>query len=42
MTTTETSEKVQPRLKTRYREEIKDALNTEFKYPNVMLIPGVV
>jgi large subunit ribosomal protein L5 len=42
MTTVETSEKVQPRLKTRYREEIKPALNEEFKYPNVMLIPGVV
>ncbi|GAC51624.1 50S ribosomal protein L5 [Gordonia amicalis] len=37
-----TTEKIQPRLKTRYREEIKDALNKEFEYPNVMLIPGVV
>lgn len=36
------SEKVQPRLKTRYREEIKPALNTEFDYDNVMQIPGVV
>ena len=36
-----TTEKVQPRLKQRYREEIRDALNTEFNYPNVMLIPGV-
>ncbi|CAM3791269.1 50S ribosomal protein L5 [Smaragdicoccus niigatensis] len=35
-------EKVQPRLKTRYRAEIKDALQAEFNYPNVMLIPGVV
>ncbi|WP_238423510.1 50S ribosomal protein L5 [Gordonia sp. 'Campus'] len=34
--------KIQPRLKTRYREEIKDTLNKEFDYPNVMLIPGVV
>ena len=43
MTTAETTtEKVQPRLKTRYREEIKDALNTEFAYANVMQIPGVV
>ena len=45
MTTTEApeiSEKVQPRLKTRYREEIKDALNKEFNYANVMQIPGVV
>ncbi|GED99423.1 50S ribosomal protein L5 [Gordonia crocea] len=37
-----TSEKVQPRLKTRYREEIKDSLNKEFSYENVMQIPGVV
>jgi large subunit ribosomal protein L5 len=34
--------KIQPRLKTRYREEIKDALNKEFTYDNVMQIPGVV
>ena len=37
-----TTEKIQPRLKTRYREEIKDALNKEFAYDNVMQIPGVV
>ncbi|MGC4961934.1 50S ribosomal protein L5 [Gordonia sp. DT218] len=37
-----TTENVQPRLKTRYREEIKDALNKEFTYDNVMQIPGVV
>jgi large subunit ribosomal protein L5 len=37
-----TTEKVQPRLKTRYREEIRDALNKEFAYGNVMQIPGVV
>jgi large subunit ribosomal protein L5 len=37
-----TTEKVQPRLKTRYREEIRDALNKEFAYANVMQIPGVV
>ncbi|MGY1944820.1 50S ribosomal protein L5 [Nocardia asiatica] len=50
MTTTETvssgrsagSAPVQPRLKQRYREEIKDALNKEFDYANVMQIPGVV
>ena len=41
MTTVENT-KVQPRLKARYREEIKDALNTEFNYANVMQIPGVV
>ncbi len=35
--------KVQPpRLKARYREEIRDALNKEFNYANVMQIPGVV
>ncbi|WP_280422201.1 50S ribosomal protein L5 [Nocardia carnea] len=37
-----TTEKIQPRLKVRYREEIKDALNSEFEYANVMQIPGVV
>jgi large subunit ribosomal protein L5 len=37
-----TTEKVQPRLKTRYREEIRDALSKEFAYANVMQIPGVV
>ncbi|GAA4753686.1 50S ribosomal protein L5 [Gordonia alkaliphila] len=37
-----TSEKTQPRLKTRYREEIKGKLNEEFNYDNVMQIPGVV
>ncbi|WP_067833533.1 50S ribosomal protein L5 [Nocardia lijiangensis] len=37
-----TSEKTQPRLKQRYRAEIKDALNSEFNYANVMQIPGVV
>ncbi len=40
MTTTEN--KTQPRLKARYRAEIKDALNAEFGYANVMQIPGVV
>lgn len=39
---TSTENKIQPRLKTRYREEIKAALNTEFDYANVMQIPGVV
>ncbi|WP_433680971.1 50S ribosomal protein L5 [Nocardia sp. CA-119907] len=37
-----TSEQTQPRLKARYRAEIKDALNNEFNYANVMQIPGVV
>ena len=42
MTTVENTPKVQPRLKQRYREEIKNSLNTEFNYANVMQIPGVV
>lgn len=37
-----TAEKVQPRLKLRYREEIRDALNQQFGYVNVMQIPTVV
>lgn len=35
------SENYTPRLKTRYREEIKKTLNDEFNYHNVMQIPGV-
>jgi len=31
-----------PRLKTRYRSEIRPALNETFEYANVMQIPGVV
>ena len=34
--------KIQPRLKLRYREEIRPALREQFQYPNVMQIPGVV
>ena len=37
-----TTEKVQPRLKARYRAEIRDALNQQFGYGNVMQIPNVV
>ncbi|RJQ69503.1 50S ribosomal protein L5 [Pseudonocardiaceae bacterium YIM PH 21723] len=37
-----TTEKIVPRLKTRYREEIATALREEFSYENVMQIPGVV
>ena len=33
---TSTENKTQPRLKARYRAEIKDALNAEFDYANVM------
>ena len=40
--TQETPVKVQPRLKVRYRNEIRDALNQQFKYANVMQIPNVV
>ena len=34
-----TAEKVNPRLKTRYREEILPALNEQFGYANVMQVP---
>ena len=40
MTVTDT-EKVAPRLKTRYREEILPALREEFGYSNVMQVPGL-
>ncbi|MBD8506396.1 50S ribosomal protein L5 [Hoyosella sp. G463] len=39
---TSVENKIQPRLKTRYRAEIRDALNQQFDYANVMQIPGVV
>ena len=35
-------ERVVPRLKQRYRDEIAPALNAEFNYANVMQIPGLV
>jgi large subunit ribosomal protein L5 len=38
---TGTEEKVTPRLKTRYREEILPALKTQFEIPNVMQVPGL-
>ncbi|WP_042367665.1 MULTISPECIES: 50S ribosomal protein L5 [Streptacidiphilus] len=41
MTDTSTP-KVSPRLKERYRSEIKGQLNEQFAYENVMLIPGLV
>ncbi|GGP58032.1 50S ribosomal protein L5 [Saccharothrix coeruleofusca] len=37
-----TAEKIAPRLKTRYREEIVAELRKQFDYANVMQIPGVV
>jgi large subunit ribosomal protein L5 len=41
MTATATAtEKVQPRLKARYREEIIPALREEFGFANVMQVPG--
>ncbi|GAW50676.1 MULTISPECIES: 50S ribosomal protein L5 [unclassified Nocardioides] len=39
--TTTASAKVTPRLKTRYREEILPALQTEFDIKNVMQVPGL-
>ncbi len=43
MTTTETgTEKIVPRLKIRYRDEIIQALNDEFSYSNPMLVPRLV
>lgn len=41
MSTTEQNEKVQPRLKLRFREEIIPAMQKEFGYPNVNQIPGI-
>ncbi|MFC7500677.1 50S ribosomal protein L5 [Nocardioides sp. CPCC 206347] len=40
-TDVEVAEKVYPRLKTRYREEILPALRTEFEIANVMQVPGL-
>ena len=37
-----TTEKIAPRLKTRYRDEIAEQLRSEFGYENVHQIPGVV
>src|SRR5213595_433642 len=37
-----TVEKTMPRLKQRYREEIVGQLREQFKYANVMQIPGIV
>ena len=39
--TTTAAEKVQPRLKTRYREEIVPALREEFGFANIMQVPGL-
>jgi large subunit ribosomal protein L5 len=37
-----TTEKVTPRLKTKYREEILPAIRSEFEIANVMQVPGLV
>jgi large subunit ribosomal protein L5 len=39
--TTETTERVAPRLKQRYRDEISSALREQFSYGNVMQVPTV-
>ena len=36
-----TVERVTPRLKTRYREEILPALRDQFEYANIMQVPGL-
>ncbi len=41
MPTTESTVTVQPRLKERYRNEIRDSLHKQFGYGNVMQIPTV-
>src|SRR6476661_4224441 len=41
MSTATDTTRVTPRLKTRYREEIAPKLRDEFKYENVMQIPGL-
>ena len=38
----ETAVKELPRLKKKYREDIRAALQSEFDYDNVMQIPGLV
>ncbi|MEV5001349.1 50S ribosomal protein L5 [Nocardioides sp. LML1-1-1.1] len=40
--TESTIEKVTPRLKTKYREDILPALKSEFEIANVMQVPGLV
>jgi large subunit ribosomal protein L5 len=40
--TTEAATKALPRMKQRYREEIKPALTEQFSYSNPMQVPGVV
>ena len=42
MTEVQQTEKVTPRLKTKYRDEIRGALQEQFQYGNVMQVPGLV
>ena len=37
-----TAEKVRPRLKQRYLDEIAGEMREQFSYPNVMQVPGIV
>ncbi len=41
-TAADSAEKTMPRLKSRYRSEIRDVMAEQFGYGNVMQIPGVV
>ena len=42
MTEVQQTQKVAPRLKTKYREEIRASLQEQFQYGNVMQVPGLV
>ena len=42
MTEVQQTEKVAPRLKDKYREEIRASLQEQFQYGNVMQVPGLV
>lgn len=42
MTEVQQTEKVTPRLKTKYCDEIRGALQEQFQYGNVMQVPGLV
>jgi large subunit ribosomal protein L5 len=39
---TEAAVKIQPRLKAKYNDEIRESLKSDFSYANVMQIPGLV
>ena len=42
MTEVQQTEKVTPRLKAKYRDEIRGGLQEQFQYANVMQVPGLV